>query len=217
MTSLIKKALILSIALATCFTSYVAYNNYTYFSRDLRGYMGLYIGSTKDETLYTLGIPTTVLDPPEFDASWGGKISRSYQVDGNDSINKIPAGKNYRDYLSWAFDGSNGTRIDIDFDTQSMLISSIGCYSNLKTECPKIFGISTGISEDKVLEILGKPTDEILDGVTKKLEYDDIGLDVLLSKKISYYIVKRRLLASEFPWFRFIGSSINLFGTIDYW
>jgi hypothetical protein len=201
---LIKRASILAVMLAILLAFYILFGLYAKFSSDLHRYMDLNIGDTRDETLYARGVPTVVEDPPKFDASFGGNISRTYQVDGKDNKNRIPAGKSYKDYLSWSFDNASGGRIDLEFDAHSMRISSIGCYSQSKTDCPQIFGISTGMSEDDVLRILGKPTTESLDGTVKRLEYDDIGLNVYLSKRFSYYIVKRSPNEDGFPWSRFL-------------
>ena len=64
---------------------------------------------------------------------------------------------------------------------------------NLYTDSKEIFGwtavagLDFGDSEEEVLR-LGKPTGQFLSGVTKNIEYRDIGIEVTLTKGRAYMV-----------------------------
>jgi hypothetical protein len=52
--------------------------------------------------------------------------------------------------------------------------------------CPPLIGIDHGMSEETIIERLGKPSQQYLDGVTKRIEYKDLGVWFYLTMKTIY-------------------------------
>jgi len=91
------------------------------------------------------------------------------------------------DYSEWAFDQANQNfRIDVNFDVTTKTVNKIACYSKKVMSCPPLIGIDDGMSEETIIERLGKPSQQYLDGVAKKIEYKDLGVWFYLTKKTIY-------------------------------
>jgi hypothetical protein len=54
--------------------------------------------------------------------------------------------------------------------------------------CPPLLGIQDGTSEDTLVEKLGNPSDQKIDGITKKIGYSDLGAWFYLEKRKVYMI-----------------------------
>ena len=67
---------------------------------------------------------------------------------------------------------------------------SIACYSEDKSyRCPAIGDVKDGTSEAEMLRKLGNPIKSSIKGVTKSVDYDDIGVALKLEKETVYYLL----------------------------
>ncbi|ANT49756.1 hypothetical protein [Mesorhizobium amorphae] len=183
---------------------------YRDFMRDLNTYQGVKLGDSMDETKYALGYPPFVVGPPESGTpdkpAPDFQFSPIYQTDGNDPKNAMPDGKKVGDFLGWQYEETDH-RIDLSFDPETKRISEIGCYANssvngnTKQLCPALFGIDSNSSEDEVLAKLGSPDAQKIEGASKSLRYDEIGLEVTLSKRRVYMLSKTYPVGSSIGWF----------------
>jgi len=153
-------------------------------------YEDLYLGMTMAEVKYIKGIPSVVLDPPKYDAKFGGPLQLGVPTKA------LPEGKHVEDYFWWQYD-SSGSRLDVDFDPKTKAINRIGCYSKAVLNCPLLLGLSDGSSENVVIEKLGKPSFEHIDGVAKEMEFANFGVWFYLEKQKVYYLgVKDYIVAN---------------------
>jgi len=161
---------------------------YRAFRNQLSAVQDIHVGDIRNEVKYRLGFPTFVLRPPE-KTDWGWP-QRILKVDGDrNDQNSMPPTKTVDDYNWWQFDDAN-SRISLTIEfNESGIVESIELYSkanNLRAWGP-IAGIYCGDSEKEILR-LGVPTKQSLDGVTKTIEYQDLGLIVTLTKGKAYMI-----------------------------
>lgn len=202
-----------SAAAALCLTFVLS--AWTKFETDLTTYHGAKIGMTKIEAQYALDAPQTVQGPEtEGESDW--TISSPLRVNPleentaiPDGYDPIPDGKSAMDYDSWHFWSKRGS-FDLDFDAKSHRVERIACYSENTAACDTLFGISIGSSEDEVLNRLGTPNkQEIVGGgtimgspvqVAKSMEYNSLGLHLVLAKKAVTGISKRPARNVRFWW-----------------
>ena len=104
-----------------------------------------------------------------------------------DTSKDLKEGQHIEDYSTWTFDQDNQIfRIDVDFDVTTKTVNKIACYSQKVMSCPPLIGIDDGMSEETIIERLGKPSQQYLDGVAKKIEYKDLAVWFYLTKKTIY-------------------------------
>lgn len=154
---------------------YIYYEN---FPRAQENYYGISIGMSKPEVLYVMGEATNVGEPFE-DPVLAGWISLT-------KTNEISTGKSTADYDHWDYyRNDNIVRIDVTFDSASKKVKAIHCFSG-KGYCQSVLGISTGTSEESVVNRLGKPAMEEIEGGRKTMLYSDLNLKLHLEKKAVY-------------------------------
>jgi hypothetical protein len=167
------------------------------FYRDLEKYCGIRTAYDRGEVLYRLGFPATVLDDSQKNYKYPGR--RSYEANrkaATDDPDKVmPAGKTVSDYFEWSYllknPGNNTTaNVYVDFDRATKQIENIDCvdFSDNQHLCPPLAGIKVGDSEDRVRDKLGSPDRYELDGVTKTMSYESIGVEFKLTKGTVYYL-----------------------------
>ncbi|MBR1302171.1 hypothetical protein [Bradyrhizobium sp. AUGA SZCCT0042] len=142
-------------------------------------YDGLRLGMSKDEVKYIKGIPTTVITNDK-DGPWKdfGVVQTS----------ELPKGKTVNDYSLWSYDGHK-RYYNVGFGNSSTVVS-IGCYSEDKSyRCPAIGDVRDGTSEAEMLRKLGPPTKSAISGVTKSVEYNNIGVEFKLQQETIYYVL----------------------------
>jgi len=166
--------------------SLLAFTAYTNRSTAQTSYYGVALGMTKDEVRYELGQPSNVTTPGDLT---GAKPWERYSEVV--PVGKIPGDKQVEDYHSWSYDGP--PRIDIDFDTASGKVISVGCYAG-DAHCNNVLTLSDGTSEHDVVERLGDPSKEQIDGATKIMSYRKLNLELYLTKE-KVYMVKVRQFA----------------------
>jgi len=184
--SLITRAVLTLFALAGILYFSLIRSKYQEFCRGLTVVSDLRLTDRRPDVRYRLGDPPQVLGPvmgPPYPGS-----REVFTVDGppND-VNTMPSKTSILDYSAWEYDNSHGDKI-IDFD-KTGVVDSITVYA--KDAAPSawgpIGGIRNGDSEEKVLN-LGVPSTTSIDGVTKTIEFADIGLQFWLEKGRVYRV-----------------------------
>lgn len=150
-------------------------------------YQGISLGSSKDEVWYALGVPDEVLFPPEKSTEFKG-IWQKFAT--KEDIKKAPDGE--KGFNSWQYK-KKGYRVDIHFDSLTGKVKAIGCYVSPNdwtdiTAC-KVNGIGALDSEDRVIDVLGKPFSSSISGLTKELLYPNLNMKIILKQKSVYYII----------------------------
>lgn len=74
------------------------------FQVALEGYVGLHLDGQRQEVLYRLGYPPSVMGPVECSQERGGCWQRVYITSGKDPVNAMPGGETANDYNDWEFD-----------------------------------------------------------------------------------------------------------------
>ncbi len=156
---------------------------------------------TRAEVLYKLGRPQAVEEGLSAKDPYGGFSTRIYFVDGpSGDQNTMPSEKKLEDFPGWHWSREWGSQVytAVSFD-KAGVVKSIICYdqlANLAAWGP-LAGIRDGASEDRIL-ILGKPTSSTIKGITKTIEFDDIGVRFHLVKDKAYSAELRQPTGGEF-------------------
>ncbi len=138
-------------------------------------YYDLKLGMTKNDVTYVKGIPDYV--QPDADKDGWQLVIQTKEIE---------KGKSIKDFDTWSYHVSEGERLDIDFDKSGRGIITIGCFAHRNGSCRPILGISTGRTEEEVIERFGQPDKEKVDGVTKNMVYTNLNLSMYLERKKVY-------------------------------
>lgn len=161
------------------FHAYEAYKNRPF---PVVVYQDVQLGHSQQEVLYALGQPTYVLVKVRVDANlpWT-KYAQAIRT------NELPAGKSIHDYQSWIFE-TDQKAIDFDFDAPRGKVVGVGCMSKGSWNCPALFGLRDGSSEEEVLAQLGAPGHQDLLDAVKRLRYPQFNVSLYLEKRRVYMI-----------------------------
>ena len=155
--------------------TYLGHPLYVHFGSRLRPqvrYAGVALGMTQGEVVRAKGLPEYV----------GDQVAEGRRSAVR--LAEIPGGRVLNDYLVWDFPiGKNAAvNLEVSYSRETKQIIYISCYSE-SGYCPPVSGISTGASEDEVLEKLGDPSVVMARGEIQTLDYPDLRLSVLLDHK----------------------------------
>jgi hypothetical protein len=177
---------------------------YREFRAELRVFEGITLSDRRDDILYRLGYPTEVaapdpwIGPPGVWAPPAGTL-RVFYVKGPDGDqNTMPKNTTVRDYPKWSYTNPRTSgRLSVNFNKADS-VTSLEFYSPSKNpfEWEPIAGIRAGQSEDDVLK-LGTPTRMSVDGVTKRIEFSDIGVSFYLTTGDVYMCVVQSPTSGE--------------------
>lgn len=146
-------------------------------------YADLRIGMTMDEVKYVKGYPPYVVEH--------SKTERPTWWESDPIVmptNHLKEGQKVEDYRRWMFEIDNhGTRVDVDFD-QAKMLAGISCYSQGIMRCPSLIGGYDGMNEKDTIKLLGNPSYEKIDGVTKSIYYKRSGVWFYLTKMKIYLL-----------------------------
>jgi hypothetical protein len=192
-----RKAAVIAGVLALALALIRFVSAYQSFQGELVAMNGVRLGASRDEVLYRLGPPPSVLGPVEpliFDGKVVGHSSRVFFVDGSKADqNTMPAGRSVRDYPGWVYSPDTlGTDLDVEFGKGGH-VETLTCtaHGDNPFACSPVAGMRNTDSEEKVLH-LGTPSTNSLDGVAKKIEYADIGVRFYLAMGKAYsFSIKR--------------------------
>jgi len=172
-------------------TAYRLVDGYITFKRNLAGMYRINLNDSRAEVMYRLGSPPSVLGPLEdivVDGKVEGTSRRVFLVDGNhNDINTVPRDRTVNDYQAWVY-VSDGTSSDLtlEFDKAGR-VEEMTCTAHGPSSlaCGPLPHVWNGDDEGKVLK-LGKPSAMTVDGVTKTIEYADLGVRYYLTKGQAY-------------------------------
>jgi len=101
--------------------------------------------------------------------------------------------KGPKDFDEWVYE-RGGTRLEVTFDGNGH-VREIGCYQNPPRttlfdgpECV-VNRIRLSTQEAEVKRVLGSPTTESIDGVSKTLTYKSLNMKLIFIRKSLYYII----------------------------
>lgn len=119
--------------------------------------------------------------------SFGGRSRQllSVQAKEND-VNKMPAGSKVEDFDEWMYDGVSLNYMTVAFN-KSGTVESIKLLSLDKPGWGPVAGLYSDDTEETVLR-LGEPSRQYFEGVSKTIEYDDLGLEITLSQGKAYMV-----------------------------
>lgn len=165
---------------------------FTLNTKRVEEFMGVRIGMTKQEVTYILGFPEFYTDSTSTNFIQTKNKSQSFDVA---DIQQLQESLNLSN--EWSYLGGVNTlysfRTHVVFSQNGRKVNRIYCYTNKDNAyvspntCP-LYGLSLMMSEEEMYAKLGKPTYEEIDGLTKQVTYEKLGLDVSLSKKKIYMI-----------------------------
>ncbi len=167
-------------------------SRYQTMRRSLEFLGGVKLLDSREEVIYRLGHPATVLGPAEKNEHGSWQICYTVNAPVGDK-NGMPNNSKIQDYIDWQYDRREdlhlNARLDIGFSLTGT-VDNLGWYADDQsaTAWGPIAGIYNGDSEEMVLK-LGPPSSSSLDGATKTLDYRDLGLEVTLVKGRTYRAV----------------------------
>jgi hypothetical protein len=181
-----------------CAVSFFGFLYITNMPKPVTEFERVTLGMAMDEVMYNLGYPEdmlyedTITKKPSFiKGKW-----LAYATKEERDKNKTGA----RDYLYWQYPSKNTKdtkRIDVEFDTDTKKVVSIGCYvqSNawVSPNTCAINGIQALDTEEIIVGKLGKPSKEVIDGITKTMQYEKYNMEINLEQRYAYYIVVKKL------------------------
>jgi hypothetical protein len=147
----------------------------------LTKYANVTLGDGREQVRYALGAPEEFVaarEPGDTDENRDAKIITSADDPLDLKVMESPG---------WIYEKTRH-RITVAFDPKTHKVTWVGCYSQSVYECPSVFGLNDGDDEDEVLEHLGKPDGERLDGTVKIIRYDKYNLTLYLTKKKVYML-----------------------------
>jgi hypothetical protein len=190
---------LVAVVVAIVTSAAVLYVRYRAFEEGLTRYRDITIGASRKEVLYRLGYPESVLGPlvvvsdseAKAKGTWSGGWQPVYYTDPkHDPKNSMPDGKVIDDFDEWVYGGDGPQDFTVGFSAGK--VRSLTCMddspSSTSTNCNAVAGVSISDSEERVRQLLGKPTRYKYDGVAKTISYDDIGLEFVLTKGRVYMI-----------------------------
>jgi hypothetical protein len=144
--------------------------------RPVARYADVSLGDSKDEVMYEKGMPTGVL---EEDAA----LPTGFRLDVK--LSDIPSGRHVTDYQYWEYEPTDAARVYVYFSPQTQRVVRVLCSSHGANNCPSLLGVVTGTTEDRVLDMLGKPSHTELStsfGSEKEMEYSQFRVAFWLEK-----------------------------------
>jgi hypothetical protein len=144
-------------------------------------YVGLRLGMPPDEVMYVKGYPPVVLAEEVNDPAWKGFFSVI-------ETKSLENGKSVKDYRNWSYNAVE-SNLNVAFNDSMTAVTAIQCYSSdMLARCPELVGVRDGAIERDVLRRLGKPSQSKIEGVTKSMTYDDLGIKLWLEKEQVYML-----------------------------
>jgi hypothetical protein len=164
---------------------------------ELLGYCRIKLNDDRREVTYRLGGVPMVLGGAAGDGLT--HLPPIYYADAAvDSNNPIPAGKSVDDFADWEYlvdaDAPKGPYFLVHF-AQDQRVATVRCTDltfGAPNTCAPIGGVSIGESEEDMVATLGAPSRSTIDGVAKKVEYLDLGVEIYLTQGRVYSLALTR-------------------------
>ncbi|HEY1562942.1 MAG TPA: hypothetical protein VGF71_18925 [Caulobacteraceae bacterium] len=203
----LKLLLVAAAGLCVCLAAAAELRAFKRFSDATNEYEGVKLGSSRDEVGYRLGPPPMVFAPKPkswpkanapanwdpFQAIYHVGVPAWASSTGTEVRSDLPAGTSANDYDQWSWDVPNAgsSNIVADFDRRKNLIG-LHCFdfSDTHKACPDHLGVAVGMTEEAVIAALGMPDKSNIESAdeVKTLTYQDVGMDVLLTRGRVYGI-----------------------------
>lgn len=122
----------------------------------------VFLGSTQDEIRYSYGRPMQIFD-----------AARSVWTDVGPATAVDRSAR-------WAYALPSGGRLEVRFDGGRATRFTCAHPDGGSYACPPILGVKLGDLEDEIAMRIGNPTRFAIDGTTKTMWYDDIGMELKL-------------------------------------
>lgn len=169
--------------------AFLAYKHIANLPAKIVSYQGASLGETKDQVFYALGVPTDVLYGPK-DPYSTNLFDQFSTVATKEQIDKTPLGE--KGFNHWQYDNNDKPRIDIKFNNEGK-VEFIGCFispqARAYADSCLVNGVQSLDSEERIIDKLGKPDSETIEGVTKTMKYKKFNMQIFLERKFAYYIV----------------------------
>jgi len=163
----------------------------------LTSYYGVKLGSSKNEVGYNLGYPSSVQGPYRPDPMKRGwqvsdafKLTKTGDVEGTPL--ELPGGSALKKYDEWNYDFPPD-QVTVTFDADKKTATSVRCLKlkdDRGSRCRAILGVTIGSSEADVVKALGSPERQEITGVFKSMQYQALGIELMLAKRRVYLITK---------------------------
>lgn len=190
-----------ALLLVLLFFAYVERSRYLWVAGEHRTYNGLTLGMTREEARYAFGYPDAVIAPAPAGAKGWDAFDRVLFTDDHDPQNQMPADKTINDYNEWTLT-RNEAQHEVYFDPKTGRVVAVGCLDNNRlSQCPALHGIWHSMSEDQVIGALGQPDSQKLGEGAKTMQWDDLGLIVVLTERRVYWVRKIEPKASAWQAF----------------
>lgn len=170
------------------------------FANSLDRYAGVYRTDDRREVLYRLGHPAGVLGKPEV-LQGMCCFQMNYVPGSSDPKNAMPDGKTESDFPGWTYEPASDTTVTVNFDPQDH-VESVECLTGQPNGCLSLAGIYFDDTEEEVIRKLGRRHARYkLEGMSKTIRYDDLGVEFTLMKDRVYMM---SLLANHAPQYEVI-------------
>ncbi|WP_266158597.1 hypothetical protein [Dyella silvatica] len=171
---------LLVLAVVLAWMSVVAFR----FIGSLDQYCGVHRSDTRQEVLYRLGSPPSVVGPPE--KTEFGMGSPVYTPGSQDPKRAMPDGKKIEDFPEWTYELNADATVSVYFDGQDK-VEGIECLTGHAGGCPDLAGVAFNDTEEQVMHKLGtRHVRSQLLGVAKEIQFDDLGVVIYLTKDRVY-------------------------------
>ena len=137
----------------------------------------------------------------------GALATHVYTDKNRDPKNALPEGKSINDYNEWGYDMTEdgATSVQVTFDAGKRSVQRVSCIDidhSKAPHCAALADIQSGGAEEQVTARLGRPNRFKLDGVSKTISYDDLGVEFILTKGHVYYLTLFKGGGQEFDMFK---------------
>lgn len=185
-----KKYLGASIALVV--VVWAIYSTYSYIKnlpKPVTTFEGAALGESKDQVFYALGAPSEVFYGPK-DLNSTNIFDRVSPMATKEQVDKTPLRE--KGFNHWEYLRKDKPRLEIKFNKEGK-VDFIGCYVSPKdwayiNSC-LVNGVQSLDTEERIIEKLGKPDNETIDGITKTMDFKKYNMKIFLTEKYAYYIV----------------------------
>jgi hypothetical protein len=182
------------------------------FEQGLESYCDVPIERDRAETMYRLGAPPFVLDAgdPKSEYYGLGLALYSTEANGDGSLPSMPDGKRIDDFDVWGYSRhgkSETVTVNVTFDHVTHGVSEVSCFDmsddpDSTASCPPLLGVLMGMNEEAVVNRFGQGARSQLDGPSKTISYEDLGLEIVLSKNRVYGLKLLRTRGTKFDLMR---------------
>jgi len=184
-----KRLGLLIMVLVMLWTIYQTYDYIKNLPRAVTTFEGVTLGESKDQVFYAMGAPTVVLYEPK-DPKSTNIFDQFSPIATKDQVDKTPLRE--KGFNQWEYLRKDKPRLDVNFNKKGE-VELIGCYVSPKDwayfDSCLVNGVQSLDMEDRIIEKLGKPDRESIDGVTKVMDFKKYNMRIYFEKKYAYYIL----------------------------